>query len=62
MIRKIQAGVEQLEGFPMLGYGGRVLGTRELVIANTPYIVIYRVKGNTIEILRVLHHSRQYPD
>lgn len=62
LVLRIQAAVEQLERFPQLGRVGRVEGTRELVIANTPFIVVYRVKGRTAEILRVLHSSRQYPD
>ncbi|NEQ26793.1 MAG: type II toxin-antitoxin system RelE/ParE family toxin [Microcoleus sp. SIO2G3] len=62
LVLRIQAAVEQLERFPQLGRVGRVEGTRELVIANTPFIVVYRVKGRTVEILRVLHSSRQYPD
>lgn len=62
VVLRIQAAVEQLNNFPLLGRGGRVEGTRELVIANTPFIVVYRVKGRTAEILRVLHSSRQYPD
>jgi len=62
VILKMQAGVNQLEEFPMLGYVGRVQGTRELVMANTPYVVIYRVKGNMVQILRVLHHSKRYPN
>jgi len=38
-----------------------VLGTRELVVRNLPYIIPYRVRDNTIEILRVLHTSRRWP-
>ena len=44
-----------------LGRPGRVVGTRELVIGNLPYIVPYRVRDNDIEILRVLHTSRRWP-
>lgn len=44
-----------------LGRPGRVLGTRELVIRGLPYIIAYRVRENTIEILRVLHTSRRWP-
>lgn len=62
LVFKIQAATEQLAEFSMLGRVGRVDGTRELVIANTSYIVIYRVKGNAVEILRVLHTSKRYPD
>jgi addiction module RelE/StbE family toxin len=43
---------------PALGRTGRVLGTRELVISNTHYLVPYRIRNNTVEILRVFHASR----
>ncbi|HEY9641221.1 MAG TPA: type II toxin-antitoxin system RelE/ParE family toxin [Coleofasciculaceae cyanobacterium] len=62
LILKIQAATDQLSEFPMMGRPGRVDRTRELVIANTPYVVIYRVKESAVEILRVLHSSRKYPD
>ncbi len=47
---------------PKLGAPGRVPGTRELVIPKTPYIVPYRVHGSKIEIARVYHSSRRWPD
>jgi addiction module RelE/StbE family toxin len=46
---------------PALGRPGRVIGTRELVIRDLPYIVPYRVREKDIEILRVLHTSRRWP-
>ena len=45
-----------------LGRPGRVPGTRELVILNTPYIVPDRVRGATIEIARVYHGARRWPE
>jgi toxin ParE1/3/4 len=39
-----------------------VPGTRELVIANTAYIVPYRVSGKRLQILRVYHSSRKWPE
>jgi toxin ParE1/3/4 len=45
---------------PQLGHPGRVPGTRELVIPQTPFVVPYRVT-NTLEILRVYHHARSWP-
>jgi toxin ParE1/3/4 len=62
MVLKIQVAVDRLAQFPLMGIVGRVKGTRELIIANTPYFVIYCIKGTTVEILRVLHTSRRYPD
>jgi toxin ParE1/3/4 len=47
---------------PQLGNPGRVPGTRELVIPKTPYVVPYRIRGTTIEIARVYHSSRRWPE
>lgn len=44
---------------PNLGRPGRIPGTRELVVTNLPYILPYRVRNGTIEILRVFHTSRK---
>jgi len=46
---------------PEMGRRGRVSGTRELVIPQTPFIVPYRLEGGTIQILRVLHGARRWP-
>jgi toxin ParE1/3/4 len=54
--------VKLLGRLPRSGRPGRVEGTRELVIIRTPYIVAYRIIGDTVRILRVLHSSRQWPD
>ena len=35
--------------------------TRELVVAGTPYIVIYRVGRERIDILRVVHGAQRWP-
>lgn len=61
-VRKIQSAVSQLADYPLMGRLGRVEGTRELVISPTPYIIAYRVRGDTIEILRVLHTSRHWSE
>lgn len=47
----------RLLDFPESGRIGQVPGTRELVVTNLPYIVVYRVNGDTVEILRVMHMS-----
>jgi toxin ParE1/3/4 len=50
-----------LSKFPASGRAGRVLGTRELIIGQLPYITAYRVMDTEIQILRVLHTSRRWP-
>ncbi|MEA5578520.1 type II toxin-antitoxin system RelE/ParE family toxin [Anabaena sp. UHCC 0451] len=62
LIIKIQNAANQLENYPFMGKSGRVEGTRELIISNSPYILIYRVKEEPVEILRILHTSKRYPD
>jgi toxin ParE1/3/4 len=46
---------------PRMGRPGRVPGTRELVIGQTPYIVPYRLQRGVIQILRVFHGARRWP-
>ncbi|MGJ0396385.1 MAG: type II toxin-antitoxin system RelE/ParE family toxin [Methylocystis sp.] len=47
---------------PHIGRPGRVPGTREFVIDKSPYIIPYRVKDNALQILRVYHGARRWPD
>ncbi|MBV5305861.1 MAG: type II toxin-antitoxin system RelE/ParE family toxin [Desulfobulbaceae bacterium] len=47
---------------PQIGRPGRLVGTRELVIPDLPYILPYIQKGNTVYILRVMHTSMMWPD
>lgn len=53
--------INGLSKMPSLGKPGRAFGTRELVtpkIGKTAYIVVYRLKIDRIEILRVLSGMR----
>jgi toxin ParE1/3/4 len=63
IVLRILHGVEtMLAEHPRMGRPGRVPGTRELVISKTPYIVPYRLRGSTIQVLRVYHSARRWPD
>jgi toxin ParE1/3/4 len=62
MVDEIFAATDRLASFPATGRPGRVLGTRELVVSSTPYVVPYRVRGQVVEILRVLHGARKWPE
>lgn len=59
---RIEEQVERLLQFPEMGRIGRIEGTRELVIQNTPYIVAYRVIGEIIRVLRVLYGAQRWPE
>jgi toxin ParE1/3/4 len=59
--RLILDATENLTGFPGRGRLGRRRGTRELVVPGTPYIVAYRIRLTTVEILAVLHGAQRWP-
>jgi toxin ParE1/3/4 len=62
MLDRIFSAVELLERFPEAGRPGRIAGTRELVIAPTPFLVAYRVRPSKVEILSLLHGARKWPE
>lgn len=53
--------IAYLRDHPGIGRAGRIPGTRELAIPGLPYIVPYRVRGEVIEILGVLHGAQEWP-
>ena len=59
---RIWEATQMLADHPEIGRSGRVPNTRELFVPETSYIVPYRVVGNAVQILRVLHTSRKWPD
>ena len=61
IVERIAASVERLASYPASGRPGRVVGTRELVIPGTAFVVPYRIRGETVEILRILHAARKWP-
>ena len=61
MAERVTEAVEWLPDQPNIGRPGRVPGTRELVVSGTPFLVVYRVRGAAVQILRLLHHARKWP-
>jgi addiction module RelE/StbE family toxin len=58
----IYTGCERLKDFPWLGRDSRrVAGWRELVFSPTPYIAVYRVTDEVIEISRIFHGAQDWP-
>ena len=62
VVQKMFRAANLLKKNPAIGRPGRVAGTRELVVAGTPYILPYRVRGEVVEILRVFHAARRWPE
>ena len=61
-ITQILEQADMLAAHPHAGRAGRVSGTRELVVSGTPFIMPYRVRGEDVELLAVLHGARQWPE
>lgn len=57
-ILKLYQTIRSLKEWPHLGRVGREPGTRELLFSPLPYISIYRVKQETVEVLRIYHTSQ----
>ena len=54
-------GIRSLKNSPDRGRSGREKGTRELLFPPLPYIAVYRIKEQTIEVLRIYHGAQDWP-
>jgi toxin ParE1/3/4 len=62
LLSTIKERAALLQDNPLMGRPGRVDGTRELIITETPYILPYRVTDTQIQILAVFHGARKWPE
>jgi addiction module RelE/StbE family toxin len=60
VVARIVTAVVMLAELPATGRAGRIKGTREVVLADIPYIIPYRV-GRDIEIITVMHAHQKWP-
>ena len=58
---RILKTVDLLQTHPEMGRPGRVVGTRELVVPQTPCIIPYRVRRGRLELIAVFHGRRKWP-
>lgn len=61
VVARIVTAVDLLAEHPAMGRIGRVKGTHELVFADIPYIVPYRVQRLAVQILTVMYTSQKWP-
>ena len=59
-VKRIFTAPEHLATFPGAGKPGRVPNTREWLVKDMPYALVYRVLSDRVQILRVMHSSRQF--
>ncbi len=52
----------RLKDFPYLGrVSRRIRGRRELTFAPLPYIAVYQIKTDAVEISRIFHGAQDWP-
>jgi toxin ParE1/3/4 len=60
MMERIHTAIERVAEMPYSARAGKRAGTRELVVPGTPYIVLYRIREEAIQILRVFHGAQDW--
>lgn len=58
IVRSIYLATRQLTEPSFTGRPGKIPGTKELIVKDTPYIVYYEVRGPRVDLLRIIHTSR----
>lgn len=61
LIDRIEAVATYLLQFPHMGKLGLASGTREFVLSGTPYILVFRLKDDVIQILSIRDGRMQLP-
>ncbi|MBN8534724.1 MAG: type II toxin-antitoxin system RelE/ParE family toxin [Rhizobiales bacterium] len=59
---RIKGAVQRLSDFAQSGRPGRVAETRELIVPGTRFVVVYRVRGEHVQILAIFHAARDWPE
>ncbi|HTD43026.1 MAG TPA: type II toxin-antitoxin system RelE/ParE family toxin [Bryobacteraceae bacterium] len=60
-MHKLYEAIRSLKQSPHRGRVGREEGTRELLFPPLPYVAVYRVTEQSIEVLRVYHAAQDRP-
>jgi len=61
VLKTLYEGCGVLGAFPLRGREGRMNGRRELVFSALPYIAVYRITPEAVEISRIYHAAQDWP-
>jgi len=59
-VRTIYGRIRSLKSSPNRGRPGHLAGTRELALTPLPYVVVYRVQAEALEILHIYHGAQDW--
>ena len=57
---RLEAVTVHLVRYPEMGRAGRRPGTRELILPDLPFRIVYRVRCDAVQVLRVYHTNRKW--
>ncbi|MDR2008608.1 MAG: type II toxin-antitoxin system RelE/ParE family toxin [Alphaproteobacteria bacterium] len=46
---------------PFIGRNGKLENTREFLLKKLPYFIVYEINDDKLNILNIIHYSRNYP-
>jgi addiction module RelE/StbE family toxin len=58
VVERIEHSISRLRFLPLSARPGIVAGTRILVVPGLPYVVIYRIGIDAVDIIAILHTAR----
>ena len=58
-VTQIRDSVQRLTTFPASGRPGKKPNTRVVVVSGPPFLVVYRVSDDEVQILGVIHGARR---
>ena len=61
LVRSLYDAPATLLTFPNRGRPGKKEGTRELVLAPLPWILVYTARDQAVYVVRILHGAQQWP-
>ena len=61
LLARVEVTAGYLLKFPHMGKVGLVEGTREFVLSGTPYILVFRLKHDVVQIVSVRDGRMQLP-
>jgi len=61
VVKAIYDAADSLTSYPYRGRLGRVEGTRELPLPPLPFVVVYRITQDVVEIANVVHGAQRWP-
>jgi len=59
--KTIYESAGSLKPFPNKGRKGRLEGTHELPLPPLPFVVVYRIRKDIVEIANVIHGAQKWP-